>query len=413
MNRLRTKIALLLVVAIVLVVGALTGVLLFLLRPPGTHQTMGPIAEQVLMLEKAAKEAPNAVALASAPAGGKTSTEKTDWLREELRKRGSDLAASVSRLNSDSPDVVSIPLATGQWFLMPISDLPPRSGIWGVMLTWLALITFGATAIAVFVANRMVRPLVLLEQVVEAVGSDDVLPELPVEGPAEVKAASKALNSLSLRLKAAIESRMRVVAAAGHDLRTPITRMRLRAEFVADDEDRAMWLKDIEELEGIADSAIELVREETGKKMPEDVRLDTLIEEIVGELQDQGHDITLQSSEPALVSANRLALRRALRNLTINAATHGLCARIRMQMASRTAHVLIEDEGPGIPAHLMDNIFEPFFRVDPARRKSIPGSGLGLTIAHEIISRARGRLIVENSQSKGLIQRVELPIIGE
>ena len=130
------------------------------------------------------------------------------------------------------------------------------------LLRWLALITFGATAIAVFVANRMVKPLVLLESAVELVGPDGILPHLPERGPAEVRATAKALNSLSSRLRAAIESRMRLVAAAGHDLRTPITRLRLRAEFIEDEEERARWLNDLDELERIADSAILLVREE-------------------------------------------------------------------------------------------------------------------------------------------------------
>jgi signal transduction histidine kinase len=114
------------------------------------------------------------------------------------------------------------------------------------------------------------QPLALLESAVEQVGPDGALPILPERGPAEVRATAKALNSLSSRLKRAMESRMRLVAAAGHDLRTPITRMRLRAEFVGDDEERARWLTDLDELERIADSAILLVREAQGSKSRRD-----------------------------------------------------------------------------------------------------------------------------------------------
>jgi signal transduction histidine kinase len=109
------------------------------------------------------------------------------------------------------------------------------------------------------------------------VGPDALLPELAIEGPAEVRVAAKALNSLSSRLKTAMESRMRLVAAAVHDLWAPITRMRLRAEFVRDEDDRAMWLKDIDELERIADSAILPVREDAGKSVSESLRLDLLV----------------------------------------------------------------------------------------------------------------------------------------
>ena len=182
------------------------------------------------------------------------------------------------------------------WLLMPISDLPPRGTPWRGILRWLALITVGATVIAVFVANRMVKPLVLLESTLESVGPDGILPILPERGPAEVRVTARALNSLSLRLRKAVESRMRLVAAAGHDLRTPITRMRLRAEFVEDEEERRLWLNDLDELERIADSAILLVREESGKAAPETLRLDTLVTDIAAELKDQNLDVAVTGS---------------------------------------------------------------------------------------------------------------------
>jgi signal transduction histidine kinase len=267
----------------------------------------------------------------------------------------------------------------------------------------------GATAIAVFVANRMVRPLALLESAVEQVGPDGALPTLPERGPAEVRATAKALNLLSSRLKRAMESRMRLVAAAGHDLRTPITRMRLRAEFVEDDEERARWLTDLDELERIADSAILLVREESGKAPPELIQLDELVGSIGAELRDQHLDVTETTVEPVKVRASRLTLNRALRNLIINAATHGVRARVEVGGLNGAARIVIEDDGPGLPPDLIDQVFEPFFRADPARRQDIRGAGLGLTIAREIIQRAGGTISISNRQGGGLRQIVELP----
>ena len=185
-----------------------------------------------------------------------------------------------------------------------------------------------------------------------------------------------------------MESRMRLVAAAGHDLRTPITRMRLRAEFVEDDDDRARWLTDLDELERIADSAILLVREESGKAPPELIQLDELVGSIGSELRDQDLDVTETTTEPVKVRASRLTLNRALRNLIINAATHGVRARVEVGAANGAARIVIEDDGPGIPPDLLGQVFEPFFRADPARRQDIRGAGLGLTIAREIIQRA-------------------------
>jgi len=293
---------------------------------------------------------------------------------------------------------------------MPTSGMPPQGPPWKPLFRWLTLIALGATVIAVFVANRMVRPLVFLENAVASVGPDGMLPELPERGPAEVRATAKVLNSLSTRLKRAMESRMRLVAAAGHDMRTPITRMRLRAEFVRDEEERAKWLNDIDELERIADSAIMLVREETGNAAPELIRLDELVEGIADELRDQKLDVTCTSMRPVTVRMSPFKLNRALRNLIINAATHGVRARVSVNNANGPmARIVIEDDGPGIPPKLMHQVFEPFFRADPARRQDIPGAGLGMSIANEIVQRAGGRISIANGPSGGLVQVVELP----
>lgn len=126
----------------------------------------------------------------------------------------------------------------------------------------MTLIILGSTAISIFAASKIIRPLQLLEDAIGRIGADGVLPPIPETGSGEVRVTAQALNTLSSRLKTAMESRMRLVAAAGHDLRTPMTRMRLRAEFIADDEERQKWFDDLEELDAIADSAIRIVREE-------------------------------------------------------------------------------------------------------------------------------------------------------
>jgi signal transduction histidine kinase len=412
-NTLRAKIAILLVVAIVSVVGLLTVMLFYVLGPPKRVHSLNPIAQQVETLVRVVDEGTNVISLVPQPAPGLRHQILTQRLREALSARGLNLAVTVTRSGRGAPLVVSIPIEGRGWLLFPISDLPPQGVPWWVLMRWLLLITFGATAIAVFVANRMVRPLAFLEDAVESVGPDGMLPVLPERGPAEVRATAKALNSLSSRLKRAMESRMRLVAAAGHDMRTPITRMRLRAEFVENDEDRTRWLGDLDELERIADSAILLVREESGLASPELIRLDELVGSIGAELRDQNLDVSNTSAEPVTVCASRLKLNRALRNLMINAATHGVRARVEVGGADGLARIVIEDDGPGISPELLGQVFEPFFRADPARRQDIPGAGLGLTIAREIIQRAGGTVSIANRKEGGLIQIVELPKAAE
>jgi signal transduction histidine kinase len=408
-NTLRAKIAVLLVVAIVSVVGIITWVMLAMLGPPSPERTTEPLADQVEMFLRVAKQDTSGLTLVPEASPGDLRENATSRLRAELAARGHELPVTITRKDWNAPLVVSIPIDGKGWLHMPISDLPPQRKPWYGLLKWLALITVGVTAIAVFAAHRMVQPLVLLENAVQSVGPDAILPHLPERGPAEVRATARALNSLSSRLRKAIESRMRLLAAAGHDLRTPITRMRLRAEFVEDDEERSLWLSDLDELERIADSAILLVREESGKASPETVWLDRLVADIAGELKDQNLDVTVSEAQPVSVRASRLGLARALRNLMINAATHGRRARVKVEaIQDGKAQVVIEDEGPGIPPELLGQVFEPFFRVDPGRRQNIPGAGLGLTIAREIVQRAGGDIKISNRKDGGLRQVVEL-----
>nr|WP_246563387.1 ATP-binding protein [Bradyrhizobium liaoningense] len=402
----RAKLAVLLTVVIISVVSVLTGVLVYLFDPPDERQAIAPLAEQIELLEKVMRVAPTLVDIQQKPAGGEVEPSLTGWLRDTLKSRGMPRDVVVSR--KDDKPVLSIPVDRG-WIITPIPDLPPQGGVFNLLLIWLAVIALGALAVALFFANRMVKPLALLEKAIESVGPDALLPELVITGPAEVRVAAKALNSLSRRLKVAMEGRMRLVAAAGHDLRTPITRMRLRAEFVEDEEDRAMWLKDIDELDRIADSAILLVREESGKSSPESLRLDNLISELVDELRTLSYDVTLMRSDETVVRANRTGLSRAFRNLLINAATHGNRARVSVQSVLSEAVVVIEDDGPGIPPDMIGQVFEPFFRANRARTKHFDGAGLGLTIANEIVQRAEGTIKIENGPWRGLVQTVKLP----
>jgi signal transduction histidine kinase len=409
-NTLRVKFAVLLVVAIVAVVGLLTVLLFYLLGPPKrAERALDGVAMQVETTLQLTSKGLGGVTLRDEPASGRVYRRTTKKLREELKTRGLDLPVTVSRAKRHAPLIVSIPIDDKGWLWMPTSGMPPSGPPWKALFRWLTVIALGAAVIAVFVSNRMVRPLALLEKAVASVGPDGLMPELPERGSAEVRATAKALNSLSARLKRAMESRMRLVAAAGHDMRTPITRMRLRAEFVQDHDERDKWLEDLDELERIADSAIMLVREETGNAAPELLRLDELVGAIGTELKDQKLDITCKTLNPTTVRASRFKLNRALRNLIINAATHGVRARVSVEGDGTTARVIIEDDGPGIPGELIHQVFEPFFRADPARRKDIPGAGLGLTIAYEIVSRAGGRIAIANRPGGGLLQTVELP----
>ncbi|RWG59784.1 MAG: HAMP domain-containing protein [Mesorhizobium sp.] len=411
MTSLRRRLIILLVVSILGVVGLATFVAVKVLGGPSPELTMGPLAHQIqYMVQLVPGHVPGSgdapATISDRPAPGFEDRKHTRVLNDMLRQNGLDVSAVVSR-NAGQPGMVaSVALPDHRFLIVSVPDLGPPRDVWYVFAGWMALIVLGATPVSIYFTGVLVRPLEMLEAAVSKIGSDGLLATLPEKGPVEVRATAHALNELSARLRTAMESRMRV-AAAGHDLRTPMTRMRLRAEFL--EEDREKWLSDLDELDRIADSAIRLVREEVNQDAVEPVALDTLVRDIEVEMVSLGHAVTIDHLDHVSVKAGSLGLRRALRNLIVNAATHGKNCTVSLSGQDNRGVLTIADRGPGIPPDLLNKAFEPFFRVDPARMQFIPGAGLGLAIAKEIIERYGGSIRLENRQGGGLVQTVIFP----
>ena len=402
----------------VLLVASVTGVIVLaalitatLVQRPSEDQFGLVIAEKAQLALELFRGDPAAARRAGVETGGPPPedrinhhmTERINAVLDQLRPESE---AVVFR---DGPDdktklAVRINDDTFAYLAFPNRPRPP----WGPLTLYLTIVAVGIAGIAIYLANRMMQPFRMLESTIGAISADGTIPTIPEKGPPEVRVTAGAINRLSGRLNAAVESRMRLVAAAGHDLRTPMTRMRLRAEFF-DEEERTAWLKDIDELDRIADSAIRLVREEVSEDSRQAIRLDGMLEEIGRELGDLGHPVSIEPLAPTTIQATPLAVKRALRNLLVNAATHGGGASVSMTLDAKEVAVVIEDDGPGIPEDMMHRVFEPFFRVDEARRKFYPGAGLGLAIAREILGNNGGTLALANRPAGGLRQVVTFP----
>lgn len=414
MKSLRHRIVLLLILAIVTVVGLATFAASRVLQPPPQDDRIDRLARQLLVFVAFIDKDPQAARAAGltvqdrAVAGGFDDRMMSDRLSMALHNAGSNAQAQITILDEPHRAVASIYLGPERWLVTDLNDGGPPPGGWMVLAGWGVLIVIGATCVSIFAAAKIIRPLQLLQDAVGRVGPDGTLPHIAETGSGEIRATAQAINRLSARLKTAMESRMRLVAAAGHDLRTPMTRMRLRAEFIADDTERQKWLSDLHELDQIADSAIRLVREEVNGDQAEEVELDEMLCDLVEELQHLGHPVLLGEHEAVIVSAAPLALKRALRNLIINAATHGGGATVKLACNESNAVVSISDDGPGIPEKLIEQVFEPFFRVDAGRRKAVPGAGLGLAIAREIFERFGGNIVIANRRPHGLEQTITL-----
>ena len=342
--------------------------------------------------------------LPDTPLGFADSEKYTAAIRSVLDKNGTPMDVIVRKVE-DGTLSVAIPFKNGKWICIPFPNIPLTNDFLSVLGFWLLLIILGTSGLATLLAFKITKPFSLIETAISSIGEDGVLPYVDHCGHPGARILADSLNRLSTRLRTAMESRMRLVAAAGHDLRTPMTRMWLRAEFL-NDEDRAVWVKDLEELDRIADSAIRLVREEAGGGDHEPVSFSDLIQEIATEGKETGLKIEIGVMDNAEVVAGPLALKRALRNLIQNAATHGGGAHVSVLNENNVVKLYIDDNGPGIPEETIDKVFEPFFRVDLGRRQTIPGAGLGLAIAKEIVERFSGSIAIENRKSGGLRQTV-------
>ncbi len=408
MNSLRRKIAAILLVSIMAVVGMATAITIYFSQPPSMDRLLVSTSAQMIALSDIVKKLQadplSTLHLEDSPAGTVVAEDYTKSIRAALGARNSSLDVVVRYMPTGEP-VASVPVSNGKWLVFPFPSLPKHDKFYKVLIAWITLIGIGTAAVAVGFAYRITKPFAVLEEAIASVGPDGLIPHIQELGTGEVRATARALNRLSERLKCAMESRMRLVAAAGHDLRTPMTRMWLRAEFLPED-DRAVWTKDLEELDRIADSAIRLVREEAGGGDREPVSFSDIVSQTVLELRETGLKVETGTIDDAMIIAGPLALKRALRNLVQNAATHGGGGHVSVISDTSTVRMIVDDNGPGIPPETINRIFEPFFRVDLGRRQTIPGAGLGLAIAKEIIERFAGSISIENRTTGGLRQVV-------
>jgi signal transduction histidine kinase len=342
---------------------------------------------------------------------GEVLQDSSRALQAALAREGETRLATVIDTGAGEP-VAALTLNDGRWMLFSYpKPMGPPPELMLAAAAWLTLFVIGIVIVALIMAHRVTRPFVMLDEAVRSVGPDGVLPHTREVGSGEARRTAAALNALSDRLRAAMESRMRLVAAAGHDFRTPMTRMRLRAEFLPDEE-RERWLADLDELDAIADSAIKLVQEEGTGDDSKPLELEKLVRETVEELQAAQLPVVLGPLDSASVTAGPLALRRALRNLITNAATHGGGATVTLESRPDDTRIVIEDDGPGIPEALLSQVFEPFFRASPARTQTVKGAGLGLAIAREIIERFGGTIEIRNRPEGGLEQVVRLKTVA-
>jgi signal transduction histidine kinase len=304
---------------------------------------------------------------------------------------------------------VAVPLADGQW--LTFATVVPESGSgfsrqFLVSMLIMAVVVLTASAWAV---RRVTAPLGALSAAAERFGRDLDAPPLPEAGTTETRDAARAFNSMQERLRRLIESRTRLLAAISHDLRTPLTLLRLRAENVEDAGERERMLSTIAEMDAMVGAALDFARDEakTERARPTDVT--ALIQSIVDDMGDVGLPVEMEPSEPIILECRPMALKRALANLIENAVKYGKTARVAIRETPASVTITVDDEGPGIPETELTRVFEPFYRVEGSRSRETGGVGLGLAIALSAVEANGGRLTLGNRPESGLTAVVTLP----
>lgn len=335
-----------------------------------------------------------AVDLSDSPLWPLTVTDfHLDRMSETLRRIPDDLA-------------VSLQLSTGQWLNVKYT---PTSSV-NVMQVVIITITIVIALVLLFSAWTLLRftvPLKKFKRAAEKLGVELTAEPMIEYGPAIVRETAYAMNQMQKRIMNLLHDRNLMLAAISHDLRTPITRLKLRTQFLEDPTQYREMIEDLDEMEVMIDQILTYTKDASNTETMVDLDLVALVLSLCDEKCEQGFEVECQTTVPRQsFKANALALKRALGNLLNNAVKYARNVCVTMTREEQRFIIIIEDDGPGIPEDLLQKVFTPFYRVDTARNSSTGGSGLGLAIAQDVIRAHHGTIQLKNRPGGGLLVKV-------
>ncbi|MBF0627297.1 MAG: HAMP domain-containing protein [Magnetococcales bacterium] len=275
------------------------------------------------------------------------------------------------------------------------------------------LMTGAIFLFALGIARHLTRPFARIVQAADRFGQDLHAPPLPEEGAMELITVARAFNRMNRRIREFVEERLRMIAAISHDLRTPLTRLKLMAEFVGDEATRGRMVATLDEMEAMLAVTLTMAREANSPEPKQQVNLSGLLSSICADLTDAGLFATCDESARHLFSCRPLAMKRALTNLIHNAVKFGGAAQVSLQREAERLLITIRDSGPGIPEREWENVFKPFLRLESmggaeADGVGLGGVGLGLSIASSVIREHDGVIRFFYPPEGGFATRVEL-----
>ncbi|MFC5345973.1 ATP-binding protein [Brevundimonas staleyi] len=308
-----------------------------------------------------------------------------------------------------APFSASVRMADGRWATVE----PPRGWIdpWQTRL----LIALGITGLLLaplvwFMARRLTRPIRQFAEAAERLGADPDAEPLTPSGPTEVRTAIAAFNDMQASIRGHMRQRTQTIAAIAHDLRTPLTRLRFRAEQ-APHALRDKMASDVEEMDGLIGQAMAFVRGEVQAERRERLDLSRLAADCAAGFAETGAAVTFAGGKSLPVEGDPAALRRAVANLIDNAVKYGDAARVEAVRSGDQAVVTVSDDGPGLPEDELEIAFEPFQRGERSRNRQTGGAGLGLAVARQAARAAGGDVTLTNRPDGGLTATLSLPLI--
>ncbi len=330
-------------------------------------------------------------------------------LREGLAGRPLEMRAALEGRHRHPTLLLGTRLADGTPFLVEAAAPPPGPPPVRVMAGMAALV-MGVLLLTWIAVRIATRPLSRLARAAEALGADLESPPLPEEGPVELRRAATAFNRMQARIRGLFAERTRILAAVSHDLQTPITRLRLRAELMDDAALRDKVLDDLAEMQALVEEGLAYAGSAAAPKEAESATdLDALAASFVADYADAGRPVTLAGTSGRTIATRPRTLRRLLGNLADNALKFAGSAEVAFAADGDTVVVTVSDRGPGIPEGELEEVFEPFHRVEVSRNRETGGTGLGLAIARQLAHALGASLTLHNRPDGGLEARLVLP----
>lgn len=333
------------------------------------------------------------------------------WFRSEL-ERDDDWEDDDRHWGHRGPTslLIAVELDDGRWLNAENLFRWPSHGRKFVAVGIISILVLGVGLASILFVRRITKPMRKLADAAERMGRGEDVESLDEAGPNEARDTTRAFNEMNDRLRRYIADRNHMMAATGHDLRTPLTSLRLRAELVDDEELRAKMLATVDEMTRMVEAMLAFAREDAQAEETREIDLTALIQSIADDLTAIGLDVALHESPRVVSRCRSISLTRAVRNLMENAARYGDRATVTLREDDQKILITIDDDGPGIPQDDLERVFEPFTRLDAARNTETGSMGLGLAIARSVVRAHGGDIVLSNRPEGGLRAAIELPI---